>query len=106
VTRTRLVTPIVLVVIVVLIVVALFREAASGPTFRAEDHASYEACIRNIPADWAPGSLERTGAEDACAYVHRRSPAADRSPGSIARAASRPDRNPEAVRAERRVSAS
>ena len=72
--RTGLVTALVLAAIVALIVVALFREAASGPTFRAEDHATYDECIRNIPPEWAPGSLGRTGAEDACAYVHRRRP--------------------------------
>ena len=67
-------TAAVLTVIVVGIVLALFSEAASGPTFRAEDYGSYQECIRNIPAEWGPGSLQRSGAEDACSYVHRRVP--------------------------------
>ena len=53
------------------IVAALLVEAAAGPTFRAADHATYEACVRNIPSEWAPGSIQRTGAEDACRHVHR-----------------------------------
>lgn len=48
---------------------ALLREASSGATFRAGDHATYEACIRAIPAEWRQGSLERSGAEDACGYL-------------------------------------
>lgn len=55
---------------VVLITVMLFREAFSGPTFRAEDHASYTECIAAIPPEWRPGSLERSGAETSCAYIH------------------------------------
>lgn len=62
----------VLLAVVVLIVVALFSEAAAGPSFRAEDHATYQECLREIPAEWGPGSLDRSGAEDACHYVHRR----------------------------------
>lgn len=58
--------------IIVLIVVALLLEAASGPSFRAEDHDSYRECVLNIPAEWGPGSLERSGAEEACMYVHGR----------------------------------
>ena len=64
-------TAAVLAGVVVLVVIALFREAASGPTFRAGDYGSYQECIRNIPAEWGPGSLQRSGAEDACLYVHR-----------------------------------
>ena len=53
-------------------VAALFMEAASGPTFRAEDHPDLQACMRAIPAEWGPGSLQRDGAEQACMYVHGR----------------------------------
>lgn len=60
-----------LAVTVLAIMAALFMEAASGPTFRAEDYDSYQECIRNIPAEWGPGSMQRSGAEDACHYVHR-----------------------------------
>ena len=71
--RTTLITGIVLVLMVVVIVAALFMEAASGPTFRAEDHPDLQACMRAIPAEWGPGSLQRDGAEQACMYVHGRS---------------------------------
>lgn len=70
--RTGWITAAVQTVVVMVILLTLFRKAASGPTFRAQDYASYEECIRNIPAEWGPGSLERSGAEDACHYVHRR----------------------------------
>jgi hypothetical protein len=72
--RIGWITTAVLVAVVIVIVAALFMEAASGPTFRAEDYDSYEECIRNIPAEWGPGSIQRSGAEDACHYVHRRMP--------------------------------
>lgn len=62
----------VLAAMVVVILLMLFSEAASGPSFRAEDHASFQECIRAIPAEWGPGSLDRTGAEEACHYVHQR----------------------------------
>ena len=62
----------VLVLIAIGIVVALMREATSGPVFRAEDHASYEECLAAIPAEWEAGSLARSGAQDACGYVHAR----------------------------------
>lgn len=68
------ITAAVLAAVVVLIVAALLREAATGPSFRAEDHATYQECLRNIPPEWGPGSLQRSGAEDACHYVHRRPP--------------------------------
>jgi hypothetical protein len=61
-----------LVLIVALIMAALVREAARGPTFRAEDHANYQDCLRAIPAEWLQGSMDRSGAEDACFYVHQR----------------------------------
>lgn len=70
--RSTWITAAALAVIVVLIIVALFMEASRGPSFRAEDHASYEECMANIPAEWGPGSFQRSGAEDACMYVHRR----------------------------------
>ena len=70
--RSSWITAAVLVATIVIIVIALLMEASSGPTFRAEDHANYQECIRNIPAEWGPGSLQRSGAEDACMYVHRR----------------------------------
>lgn len=71
-TLTRWVTAVVLVLVAAAIVVALMMEATSGPMFRAEDHANYAECIAAIPAEWEMGSLNRTGAEDACHYVHAR----------------------------------
>lgn len=68
--RSRWITAGILVLLAIGIVVALMVEAASGPTFRAEDHADYRSCLAAIPAEWGPGSLERGGAEDACRYVH------------------------------------
>lgn len=65
------VTVLVLAVIVIGLIALLMREAMSGPVFRAADYASYEDCIANIPQEWAPGSLEQTGAEAACGYEHR-----------------------------------
>lgn len=70
--RSTWITGAVLAAMIVAIIVALMMEAARGPTFRAEDHATYEECMRNIPAEWGPGSMQRSGAEDACMYVHRR----------------------------------
>ena len=70
--RSTWITATVLVAIIVAIVAALMREATSGPVFRAEDHATYGECVAAIPAEWEPGSLPRTGAEDACRYVHVR----------------------------------
>ncbi len=70
--RSTWITALVLVAITVAIVAALMREATSGPVFRAEDHAGYDACVAAIPVEWEPGSLARTGAEDACRYVHLR----------------------------------
>jgi hypothetical protein len=69
--RSSWITGILLAAVVVVIIAALLAQAASGPTFRAEDHATYEECMAAIPGAWPPGSLERTGAEDACRYVHR-----------------------------------
>ena len=71
-TRSTLVTGIVLAAIVVAIVVALFMEAAAGPTFRAEDHGSLQECLASIPAEWGPGTLQRDGAEQSCMYMHGR----------------------------------
>ena len=70
--RSRWITAVVLVLVVIAIVAALLMEAMSGPTFRAEDYPDHAACVAGIPAEWGPGSLERTGAEDACRYVHLR----------------------------------
>lgn len=70
--RSTWVTAAVLVVMVVAIVAALLVEAGSGPSFRPEDHGSYAECVREIPREWAPGSIQRSGAEDACRYVHQR----------------------------------
>ena len=64
----------VLGVVIVVVVAALFMEAAAGPTFRAEDYASYQECVGNIPAEWAFGSPQRDGAEEACFFVHRSTP--------------------------------
>lgn len=62
----------ILMVVVVVIMWALFREMGAGPTFRAADYGDMEECVRNIPLEWRPGSLERDGAEAACYYVHVR----------------------------------
>lgn len=72
--RSTWITAVVLVVITIAIVAALMREATSGPVFRAEDHRSFESCLAAIPAEWEPGSIARSGAEDACRYAHARSP--------------------------------
>jgi uncharacterized protein YehS (DUF1456 family) len=66
----RWLTPLLLVVTLVVILVLVARFALSGPTFRAEDHASYEECVRNIPREWLRGSIEHTRAEAACAHIH------------------------------------
>lgn len=71
-TRSRWITAGVLLIVAIAIVAALMMEATSNPTFRAEDYPDYRACLAGIPAEWGPGSLERTGAEDACRYVHLR----------------------------------
>lgn len=68
--RSTWITAAVLVVVAIVIIAALMREATSGPVFRAEDHADYGACMAAIPAEWEPGSLARSGAEDACRFVH------------------------------------
>ena len=68
----RWATAVLLVGLVIGIVIAPMMEATSGPTFRAEDHPDHAACLAAIPAEWGPGSLERSGAEDACRYVHLR----------------------------------
>jgi hypothetical protein len=72
VSRGGWITAVVLALVVAAILVALFMETASGPSFRAEDYASYEECMAGIPSEWGPGSLQRSGAEDSCLYVHRR----------------------------------
>ena len=71
--RSTWITAALLAAVTVVIIVALMREATSGPVFRAEDHADYSGCMAAIPPEWQQGSLERSGAEDACRYVHLRS---------------------------------
>lgn len=71
-TRSSWITAAVLAAIAIAITVALLLEAAAGPSFRAEDHSTYEDCMRNIPVEWGPGSMQRSGAEQSCLYVHRR----------------------------------
>ncbi len=70
--RLTWITAAVLALIIGAIVVALFLEASAGPSFRAEDYSSHQECLRNIPAEWGPGSIQRSGAEEACMYVHQR----------------------------------
>ena len=69
--RSSWITIGVLVVITVVIIAALMSYTGARPTFRAEDYSSYRECIAGIPAEWEAGSLDRSGAEDACGYVHR-----------------------------------
>jgi hypothetical protein len=80
-TRRSWYTLIILAVMVVGIVALLLREAASGPTFRADDHATLQECIANIPVAWPRGSLEYTGAEAACQFAHQRRLEAGRASG-------------------------
>jgi hypothetical protein len=70
--RLTKITAVVLGLVLVVLMAALFLEAASGPTHRAEDYDSYQECIRGIPHEWLPNSLERQGAEAACVFVHER----------------------------------
>lgn len=70
--RSTWITALVLGLIIIGITVALLIETNQGPSFRAQDHDSYQECVANIPAEWAPGSLQRDGAEEACMYVHGR----------------------------------
>jgi hypothetical protein len=72
VSRLTQITVVFLVAVVLVLLAALVHEAASGPTFRAEDHDNYAECLRNIPREWLPNSLERQGAETACMFVHQR----------------------------------
>lgn len=64
----RRMTAVLLVLVVVLIIVALIRATADAPIFRAADHATYRECMAAIPAAWSTNSLEREGAERACAH--------------------------------------
>jgi hypothetical protein len=70
--RLTKITAAVLGLVLVVLVATLFLEAAAGPTHRAEDYDSYQDCIRGIPMEWLPNSLERQGAETACLFVHER----------------------------------
>lgn len=65
-------TLVVLFATVAIIFTALVVQTTRGPTFRAADHANMEECVRNIPSEWRPGSLEYDGAETSCYYVHVR----------------------------------
>lgn len=71
-TRSSWITAAVLAAIAIAITVALVLEASAGPSFRAEDYASFQECVQNIPAEWGPGSMQRSGAEQSCMYVHNR----------------------------------
>lgn len=68
--RSRLITALVLGLTLIAITVALLVEVNRGPTFRPEDYSSLGECLRGIPSEWAPGSMQRDGAEQACRYVH------------------------------------
>lgn len=70
--RGTMVTALVLGLTLVAVTVALLMEANSGPSFRPQDYATLQECLANIPAEWAPGSLQRDGAVEACQYVHGR----------------------------------
>ena len=67
-----MITAVVLGLTVIAITVALLMEANRGPTFRARDYDSFQECLENIPPEWAPGSMQRDGAEESCRYVHGR----------------------------------
>lgn len=68
--RRTSITLLALALFVAGLIAALFFEAARGPVFRAEDHANYADCVRAIPAEWRPGSIEYIGAESACRFLH------------------------------------
>jgi hypothetical protein len=68
--RATKLTLLVLALVTIGIMAALMREAAENPAFRAADYESLGECLRNIPAEWLDGSIERTGAETACRHVH------------------------------------
>ena len=70
--RGTLITAVVLALTIIGITVALLIEANRGPSFRPEDYPGLQECLANIPAEWAPGSMQREGAADACRYVHGR----------------------------------
>jgi hypothetical protein len=67
----RMLTAVLLLLVIVLVLVALFRFTASGPRFRAADHATLAECMNAIPLEWRPGSLERERAERACQHEER-----------------------------------
>lgn len=68
--REKIITAVVLGLTVIGITVALLIEANRGPSFRPADHDTLQECLANIPAEWAPGSMNREGAVEACHYVH------------------------------------
>lgn len=68
----KLITVVFLAVALAVILGVLLLESARGPSFRPGDYADLAECLRNIPAEWRPGSLEHDGAQTACAYAHGR----------------------------------
>jgi hypothetical protein len=70
--KRTLMTLVLMAVTVVGLFVLLVREAARGPTFRAEGWASFDECIANIPSEWRRGSVEYMQAEAACGFAHSR----------------------------------
>ncbi|MGK7312389.1 MAG: hypothetical protein ACN0LA_09140 [Candidatus Longimicrobiales bacterium M2_2A_002] len=70
--RGTMVTAVVLGLTLVAVTVALLMEANRGPSFRPRDYETLQECLANIPVEWAPGSLQRDGAVEACQYVHGR----------------------------------
>lgn len=63
---SRKLTAALLLLVIVLVLVALFRFTAAGPRFRAADYPTLAECMRAIPQEWGPGSLERERSERAC----------------------------------------
>lgn len=64
----RKLTAVLLLLVIVLVLVALFRFTAAGPIFRAADYPTFAECMRAIPSEWLPGSIERGRAERACQH--------------------------------------
>ena len=64
----RKLTAVLLLLVIVLVVVALFRFTAAGPRFRAADYSTLAECMRAIPQEWRPGTIERERAERACQH--------------------------------------
>ena len=64
----RKLTVALLLLVMVLVLVALFRFTAAGPRFRAADYPTLAECMRAIPPEWRPGTIERGRAERACQH--------------------------------------